>query len=344
MRIKMAELFCGAGGIGLGAALSHVEDLSYEHIWATDYDKDACETYQYNLHPQKIICQDIRKLDFEKLKQYGCIDCLTFGFPCNDFSVVGEKKGVDGVFGALYKYCAKALHVFKPKFFVAENVGGLKNANEGKAFNKVLSSFEEEGYKLFPNLYQFDKYGVPQKRQRIIIVGIRKDLPYLFKIPSYKEYESIDISVRTALENVENVLYNNERTKQSPIVIERLKYIKEGENAFNSNLPPELQLNIKGAKISQIYRRLKADEPSYTITASGGGGTHVYHYAENRALTNRERARIQSFPDDFVFKGSKESVRKQIGMAVPPQGVKVIFEALLKTIAGIDYDSIPGKV
>ncbi len=344
MRIKMAELFCGAGGIGLGATLSHVGDLSYEHIWATDYDKDACETYQYNLHPQKIICQDIRKLDFEKLKQYGNIDCLTFGFPCNDFSVVGEKKGVNGVFGALYQYCAKALHVFKPKFFVAENVGGLKNANEGKAFNKVLSSFEEEGYKLFPNLYQFDKYGVPQKRQRIIIVGIRKDLPYLFKIPSYKKYENVDISVRTALKDVENALYNNERTKQSPIVIERLKYIKEGENAFNSNLPPELQLNIKGAKISQIYRRLKADEPSYTITASGGGGTHVYHYAENRALTNRERARIQSFPDDFIFKGSKESVRKQIGMAVPPQGVKVIFEALLKTIAGIDYDSIPGKV
>ena len=107
MRIKMAELFCGAGGIGLGATLSHVGDLSYEHIWATDYDKDACETYQYNLHPQKIICQDIRKLDFEKLKQYGNIDCLTFGFPCNDFSVVGEKKGVDGVFGALYQYCAK---------------------------------------------------------------------------------------------------------------------------------------------------------------------------------------------------------------------------------------------
>ena len=146
MQIRLAELFCGAGGIGLGAALSHVDGFSYKHIWATDYDKDACETYQYNLKPEKIICQDIRKLDFEKLKKYGSIDCLAFGFPCNDFSVVGEKKGVDGVFGALYQYCAKALNVFKPRFFVAENVGGLRNANEGRAFNEILSSFEKRRF------------------------------------------------------------------------------------------------------------------------------------------------------------------------------------------------------
>ena len=95
--------------------------------------------------------------------------------------------------------------------------------------------------------------------------------------------------------------FHNEKTIQSTKVIERLKYIKEGENAFTATLPPELQLNIKGAKISQIYKRLKADEPSYTITGSGGGGTHVYHYKENRALTNRERARLQTFTDDFAF-------------------------------------------
>jgi DNA (cytosine-5)-methyltransferase 1 len=137
---------------------------------------------------------------------------------------------------------------------------------------------------------------------------------------------------------------NNERTAQSAIVVERLKYIKEGENAFTANLPPDLQLNVKGAKISQIYKRLKADEPSYTITGSGGGGTHVYHYKEHRALTNRERARLQTFTDDFIFSGSKESVRKQIGMAVPPMGIKVIFEALLKTILGKEYETMEAKV
>ena len=98
---------------------------------------------------------------------------------------------------------------------------------------------------------------------------------------------------------------------------------------------------MQGAKLSQIYKRLDPNKPAYTVTGSGGGGTHIYHYAEPRALTNRERARLQTFPDDFVFIGSKESVRRQIGMAVPCKGAQVIFEAVLKTFAGIPYESVP---
>ncbi|MDR2651115.1 MAG: DNA cytosine methyltransferase, partial [Prevotellaceae bacterium] len=119
----------------------------------------------------------------------------------------------------------------------------------------------------------------------------------------------------------------------------RLKCIKPGENAFTADIPKELQLNVTGAKISQIYRRLDPQKPAYTVTGSGGGGTHVYHWKEDRALTNRERARLQTFPDDFVFSGSKESVRKQIGMAVPVDGAKILFEALLNCFAGIEYAS-----
>ena len=115
-------------------------------------------------------------------------------------------------------------------------------------------------------------------------------------------------------------------------------HIKPGENAFNADLPEELKLNVKGAKISQIYKRLDPDKPAYTVTGSGGGGTHMYHYSEHRALTNRERARLQTFPDTYVFEGKKESVRKQIGMAVPPMGAKMIFEAILNTFAGIEYE------
>jgi DNA (cytosine-5)-methyltransferase 1 len=109
-------------------------------------------------------------------------------------------------------------------------------------------------------------------------------------------------------------------------------------------LPEHLQLNVKGAKISQIYKRLDPAKPSYTVTGSGGGGTHVYHWEEPRALTNRERARLQTFPDDFVFCGSKESQRKQIGMAVPPRGAQVIFEAVLKSFAGIEYPYIEQNI
>lgn len=105
-------------------------------------------------------------------------------------------------------------------------------------------------------------------------------------------------------------------------------------------MPEELRLNVKGARLSQIYKRLDPDKPSYTVTGSGGGGTHVYHWDEPRALTNRERARLQTFPDWFEFKGTKESVRKQVGMAVPPRGAKVIFEALFKSLQGIDYPHV----
>ena len=136
---------------------------------------------------------------------------------------------------------------------------------------------------------------------------------------------------------------NNEQTRQSATVIERLKYIKPGQNAWDADLPEELKIKSK-TKISQIYKRLDPSKPSYTITGSGGGGTHVYHYTENRALTNRERARLQTFPDDYYFQGSKESVRKQIGMAVPCRGAQIIFEAVLKTFAGIEYESVPCSI
>ena len=137
---------------------------------------------------------------------------------------------------------------------------------------------------------------------------------------------------------------NNELTKQSDMVVKRLNYIKPGENAFTANIPEEYQLKVKGAKISQIYKRLDPEKPAYTVTGSGGGGTHIYHWSEPRALTNRERARLQTFPDDYEFKGSKESVRRQIGMAVPCQGARIIFEAVLKTFAGIEYPYMEANI
>jgi DNA (cytosine-5)-methyltransferase 1 len=344
-KFRLAELFCGAGGIGLGASLANVDGLQIEHIWATDYDKDACDTYKKNLQPKEVIHKDIRKLNFNKIKEkHGEIDCLAFGFPCNDFSCVGEQKGLNGTFGALYKYCAKALSIFTPKYFVAENVSGLRNANDGEALTRILDAFRAVGYTIYPHLYQFENYGVPQKRHRVIIVGIRNDIKVTFRVPSPKPYSHIDNTVKTALDNIPSNVFNNEATAQSPVVVERLKHIKEGENAFTAKIPAHLQLNVKGAKISQIYKRLKADEPAYTITGSGGGGTHVYHYKENRALTNRERARLQTFTDSFVFMGSKESVRKQIGMAVPPKGITVIFEALLHSIKGNEFETIERRI
>ena len=113
-----------------------------------------------------------------------------------------------------------------------------------------------------------------------------------------------------------------------PLTIERLNHIKPGQNVWNADLPEHLKLNVKGATLSQIYKRLDPNKPSYTITGSGGGGTHCIHYKEPRPLTNRERARLQTFPDNFEFKGGYSSVRKQIGMAVPPKLAKIVFNSI----------------
>lgn len=351
-KFRLAELFCGPGGLSLGAKLSRIIDSSgdlyeIEPVWANDIDENTCKTYAKNIHNgdlSRVVCAPVETIDFNKVPSF---DVLAFGFPCNDFSIVGEQKGFSGKFGPLYNYGVKAIGIHNPKWFIAENVSGLQSANDGKAFEKILEDLEDagEGYRITAHQYKFEEYGVPQTRHRVVIIGIRKDLDLEFRVPapttSYKY-----ISAKYAIENppIEKGTPNNELTTQSKIVEERLKYIPAGENVWYSGIPKYLQLNVKGAKLSQIYKRLHPDKPSYTITGSGGGGTHGYHWSENRALTNRERARIQTFPDTFVFEGSKESVRKQIGMAVPPRAAQIITEAVLKTFAGVNYNWVHANI
>lgn len=350
MPFRLGELFCGPGGIAWGATHADIGDPKFRivHQWANDYDASTCETYRHNIcpnAPQTVYHEDIRKFDMGKLAP---IDALAFGFPCNDYSVVGEQKGMDGVYGPLYSYGVKALKKFQPQWFLAENVSGLRNANDGKAFTKILAELRNAGYTITPHLYKFEEYGIPQARHRLIIVGIRNDIAknVTYRVPSTEPYKDIDNTCRTAIEvpPIPADAFNNEATKQSQTVIDRLNHILPGQNAFTADLPEELQLNIKGARISQIYKRLDPDKPSYTVTGSGGGGTHIYHWAEPRALTNRERARLQTFPDTYEFLGNKESVRKQIGMAVPCRGAQIIFEAILRSFAGIDYPSIDANI
>ena len=347
---RLGELFCGPGGIALGAQNADVYDSATDtkykmkHMWANDYHPETCETYKHNFKDVKVICGDVRELDIDSL---GEIDAFAYGFPCNDFSIVGETKGFDGEYGGLYSYGVKVLNKYSPVFFIAENVGGLTSANEGKAFAKIMYDLERagnNGYELTVHKYKFEEYGIPQTRHRLIIIGVDKALKLKVKVPAPTHLNNY-VSVQKIFEEspIKPDADNHELTSQSKTVVERLGHIKPGENIWQTELPEHLQLNVKGAKLSQIYRRLHPDKPSYTLTGSGGGGTHGYHYSELRALTNRERARIQTFPDDFVFKGKKEGVRRQIGMAVSPAMSKILFECVLKTLAGIDYPSIDGR-
>ncbi|MCF2586108.1 DNA cytosine methyltransferase [Brevibacterium sp. UCMA 11752] len=336
---RLGELFSGPGGIGLAAKLTARPDFDIDHQWATDYDADTCRTYSQNVCGSpaagSVINHDIRTLDYSRLEDIGAIDGLAFGFPCNDFSQVGERKGFDGKFGPLYRYGIRALKRFKPDWFLAENVGGIR-ANGGSALKQIFAEMIEAGYRIYPHYYRFEQYGVPQARHRMIVVGIKKELGVEFRVPSPEPFIYEDVSVRTALADIPLWAKNQEPTIHSQRVIDRLEYIPAGGNAWHSNIPEPLKIKTK-TTLSSIYRRLDPDKPSYTVTGSGGGGTHIYHWSQSRALTNRERARLQTFPDDFEFFGSKDSVRKQIGMAVPVDGAKVIFKALLDSFAHDEY-------
>lgn len=328
---SIGELFSGAGGMALGAHNAQNGKASFRHVWVNDMDFDACQTLQDNLpiSPQDVFCCKVDELDFNDL---GAIDGLAFGFPCNDFSMVGDRNGIAGEYGRLYQWGVKALNHFRPLFFVAENVSGLKSSGGNSDFEHILNALRATGYSVYPYLYRFEEYGIPQNRHRIIIVGFRNDLnlPFLHPAPTHT---GRPVTAQTALAGIPDNAPNNEYTRHPPHVVERLSYIKPGQNVFNATMPDRLRLNMKSdASISLIYRRLHPDKPSYTVTGSGGGGTHVYHWSEPRALTNRERARLQTFPDDFIFAGGKESVRKQIGMAVPPIGAEVVFRAVMDTL------------
>lgn len=343
MIFKLGELFCGPGGIACGAMRASSSDGKYKvvHEWANDYDKDTCDTYRKNIcpeRPESVYCGDVRDLDIESLAP---IDAFCYGFPCNSFSNVGKHQGFENEkFGQLYWYGIEVLKHHKPMWFVAENVSGIRSAGSGD-FKIILNDMREAGYRLNVHLYKSEQYGVPQTRHRVIIVGIRNDIPVEYKVPDPAIYSDCNITAREALDNIPENAPNNKPRKLSEEVTRRLSFIKPGENVWQAEerlgaeFPEELKIRTK-TKISQIYRKLDPDKPAYTVTAAGGGGTFMYHWTD-RELTNRERARIQTFPDNYEFVGNYSSVRKQIGMAVPCKLSEVVITAILNCFAGIEY-------
>ncbi len=341
-KFKMGELYCGPGGLAYGAlhAVSGDGRFSVEHAWANDYDADSCETYRLNLshdRPDSVLCKDVRELD---IKSLGNISAFAYGFPCNSFSNVGEHKGIaNEKFGQLYWYGVEVLREYQPDWFIAENVSGIRSAGRGD-FQIILNDLRDSGYNLTVNLYRAEDYGVPQTRHRVIIVGIRNDLDVIFRVPDPQPYAQ-DISARTALRDIPSWASNQDERKLDSKVVTRLSLILPGENVWQAEerlgnaFPDYLKIRTK-TKISQIYRKLDPDKPAYTVTAAGGGGTFMYHWT-NRELTNRERARIQTFPDDYRFIGKYSSVRRQIGMAVPCRLANIVTTAILNSFACIDY-------
>ena len=333
---KVISLFSGCGGLDLGF---HLE--GYETIWANDFSEWACQSFA-NYFGNVILHGDITKIDPYTDKSIPECDLVLGGFPCQDFSIIWKQPGLNGKRGGLFRHFAEFVDAKKPKAFVAENVKGLLTANKGKAIDVIIKDFETiaPGYIVKPHLYNFAEYGVPQFRERVLIVGVRKDTGFNFDHPkpicgprAGKPY----VTAGQALEGVEKVPYNNEPLTCKEKTRQMLELIPEGGNF--TDIPKDSPLYVKGM-ISHVYRRINRNEPAKTIIAAGGGGTWGYHYPEPRPLTNRERARLQSFPDDFVFAGNITEVRRQIGNAVPPEGVRLVARRLLPLFLG-DYKKMP---
>lgn len=330
---ELISLFSGCGGLDLGF---HLE--GYETIWANDFSEWACDSFR-NYFGDVIREGDITQINPYIDKTIPSSDLILGGFPCQDFSVIWKQPGLDGKRGGLYRHFLEFVDAKKPKAFVAENVKGLLTANKRMAIETIIKDFEAiaPGYVVKPHLYNFADYGVPQFRERVLIVGIRVDTGFDFKhpLPTHGEGRANPyVTAGQALAGALDVEFNNEHINCADKTRRMLELIPAGGNF--TDIPKDNPLYVKGM-ISHVYRRIHPDEPSKTIIAAGGGGTWGYHYPEPRPLTNRERARLQSFPDDFEFKGSVTEARRQIGNAVPPEGVRLLARRLLPLFNGT-YD------
>ncbi|MBD3377267.1 DNA (cytosine-5-)-methyltransferase [candidate division KSB1 bacterium] len=330
-KIKIISLFSGCGGLDLGF---HQE--GYETVWANDIDHWATLTFANYFGENIINEKDIREIDPYNDPEIPDCDIILGGFPCQDFSIIWKRPGLNGDRGNLYKNFLRFIDAKKPKVFIAENVKGLLTANNKLAIKQILNDFEsiDPGYFVKIQLYNFAEYGVPQFRERVLITGIRMDLGFDFYHP-YPTHGPRGtqpyFTAGEAITGAEKIPFNNEHMNIAQKTREKLKLIPEGGNF--ADIPKDHPLYVKGM-ISLVYRRINRSEPAKTIIAAGGGGTWGYHYPEPRPLTNRERARLQSFPDDFEFIGSVSEVRRQIGNAVPPRGVNLLARTLLPVFSG----------
>lgn len=347
-RYAAVSIFSGCGGLDLGAERSGLARV----VWAVDNDHWAVATYRRNFGPH-ILEADVRDLPVPSVP----CDILLAGPPCQDFSTLWNHDGAKTARGNLFKEVARFLSELQPAAFILENVLGLLSANRGAAWTIVRhalrapSSFVGQPpglrYEVSAQVVDMADLGVPQHRERLIVIGIRRDLglrPPSLPLP----YSGRHRTVAEALDEVPipEGAPNHEFGEDSQEVVERLKLIPPGRNY--RVIPDDHPLAVKGL-ISHVYRRLEPDKPSYTIIAGGGGGTHGYHHREPRRLSNRERARLQTFPDDFVFEGGAirksayPRVRRQIGNAVPPVAAEVIVEAVAGALRSVGVPGQPAK-
>lgn len=305
-KYKSIELFAGAGGLALG-----LENAGFRHELLVEIDKIAASTLKKNRPEWNISCADAREISFEGMSA----DIVTGGFPCQAFSFAGNQLGFEDARGTLFFELARCIKEVQPKIAVGENVKGLLAHDDGKTLKAMLSILDELGYRVAHRVLRAQYLDVPQKRERLVIIAVRKDLNLPIYFPRERDYT---VSMREALENVPD-----SPGQQYPIrKREILELVPQG--GYWRDLPLELQKEYmagsfhSGGGKTGMARRLSWDEPSLTLTCSPAQKqTERCHPEETRPLNVREYARVQTFPDDWIFEGSTAAQYKQIGNAVP---------------------------
>lgn len=331
---KCIELFAGAGGLALG-----LEQAGFEEVALIEIDKTACETLKLNRPKWNVLNEDIVEVSKrDLLKEFnlkeGELDLISGGYPCQSFSYAGKKLGLDDIRGTMFYYYAEFIKQLKPKMFFAENVKGLTTHDGGKTIETMINVFEDLGYKVEWKVLNAWDYGVAEKRQRVVIIGIRKDLigKVKFEYPVPHEYKPV---LRDVLKNVPDSVgakYPEKKKKVFDLV---------PPGGYWRDLPDDVAKEYMkscyymGGGRTGIARRLSWDEPSLTLTCSPMmKQTDRCHPDESRPFTTREYARIQSFPDSWSFAGKMNDIYKQIGNAVPVNLAKCVGESIMNALNG----------
>jgi len=321
------DLFCGAGGFSYG-----FDEEGFKNVFSLDNEEDFCKTYKENFPKHNLLLKDIKKLktnEINKILNKRKIDVIIGGPPCQGFSIAGKigRKFLKDPRNYLFREFARVVNIVKPNFVVIENVERLYSHNKNQTRLEILNEFQSMGYNMECEVLNAVNFGVPQNRRRVFFIGNRLSKRIIF--PSVRNKKSV--TVKEAIDyypklrsGQSSLIPNHKAMNHTAQMLEKMRFIKDGGN--RECIPTQIRPMTGDVR---KYIRYDSKKPSVTVT---GDMRKIFHYKQNRALTVRELAKLQSFKDDFVFKGSSISQQQQVGNAVPPLFARAIARSIKQLI------------
>lgn len=332
MAYTYIDLFCGAGGLSLG-----FDGAGFQNLLAVEMNPAFAKTYRRNFPAHRLIVDDVRNLDDEAVLELlggKAVDVIIGGPPCQGFSIAGNigRSFLEDDRNKLFREFVRFVSLLKPRAFVMENVAAMATHLKGKTIDVIVKAFETAGvgYQVKWEVLNSADFGIAQERRRTVVVGVRRDLAADF---AYPDKSDMRLTIRDAIGDLPPLqsgevseIPNHKAMKHSEQMLKKMSYVRDGGDRMD--IPEELRPTSGDVR---KYIRYNSRKPSVCVT---GDMRKIFHYEQNRALTARELARIQSFPDDFVFEGSSIQIQQQIGNAVPP---KLANQIAVKVEEALDH-------